>query len=62
VTVYLARRGSEIITLGLGTVALITRDGALIASEHSITLKREITITPSQGDTLVKAKVHREYC
>jgi hypothetical protein len=60
--VDLARRGSEIITLGLGTVALITRDGALIASEHSITLKREITITPSQGDTLVKAKVHREYC
>jgi len=60
--VDLARRGSEIITLGLGTVALITRDGALIASEHPITLKREITITPNQGDVLVKARVHREYC
>jgi len=60
--VDLARRGSEIITLGLGTVALITRDGALIASEHPITLKREITITPNQSDILIKAKVHREYC
>ncbi len=60
--VDLARRGSEIITLGLGTVALITRDGALIASEYPLTLKREITITPNQGDVLIKAKVHREYC
>jgi hypothetical protein len=60
--VDLARRGSEIITLGLGTVALITRDGALIASEYPLTLKREITITPSQNDVLIKAKVHREYC
>jgi len=60
--VDLARRGSEIITLGLGTVALITRDGALIASEYPLTLKREITITPNQSDILIKAKVHREYC
>ena len=60
--VDLARRGSEIITLGLGTVALITRDGALIASEYPLTLKKEITITPNQGDVLIKARVHREYC
>jgi hypothetical protein len=59
----LARRGSEIITLGLGTVALITRDGALIASENlPLGLPRKALITPSQSDILVKAKVHREYC
>jgi hypothetical protein len=59
----LARRGSEIITLGLGTVALITRDGALIASENPpFGLPRKALIAPSQGDILVKAKVHREYC
>jgi hypothetical protein len=59
----LTRRGSEIITLGLGTVALITRDGALIASENPpFGLPRKALITPSQGDILVKAKVHREYC
>jgi len=59
----LARRGSEIITLGLGTVALITRDGALIASENPpFGLPRKALITPNQSDILVKAKVHREYC
>jgi len=59
----LARRGSEIITLGLGTVALITRDGALIASENlPLGLPRKALVTPNQSDTLVKAKVHREYC
>jgi len=59
----LARRGSEIITLGLGTVALITRDGALIASENlPLGLPRKALVTPNQSDILVKAKVHREYC
>jgi hypothetical protein len=59
----LARRGSEIITLGLGTVALITRDGALIASENPpLGLPRKALITPNQSDILIKAKVHREYC
>jgi len=59
----LARRGSEIITLGLGTVALITRDGALIASENlPLGLPRKALVTPNQSDILIKAKVHREYC
>jgi len=59
----LARRGSEIITLGLGTVALITRDGALIASENPpFGLPRKALTPINQGDALVKAKVHREYC
>jgi len=59
----LARRGSEIITLGLGTVALITRDGALIASETPLlNLPRKALIAPNQSDVLVKARVHREYC
>jgi hypothetical protein len=61
--VDLARRGSEIITLGLGTVALITRDGALIASEAPLLNLPRRALTPiSQSDVLVKAKVHREYC
>jgi hypothetical protein len=61
--VDLARRGSEIITLGLGAAALITRDGALIASEAPLlNLPRKALITPNQSDILIKAKVHREYC
>ena len=59
----LARRGSEIITLGLGTVALITRDGALIASETPLlNLPRKALTVVNQSDILIKAKVHREYC
>jgi hypothetical protein len=59
----LARRGSEIITLGLGTVALITRDGALVASENPpFGLPRKALTPINQGDILIKAKVHREYC
>jgi hypothetical protein len=59
----LARRGSEIITLGLGTVALITRDGALIASENPpFGLPRKALTVVNQIDILIKAKVHREYC
>jgi hypothetical protein len=59
----LARRGSEIITLGLGTAALITRDGALIASENPpFGLPRKALTVVNQSDVLVKAKVHREYC
>jgi len=59
----LARRGSEIITLGLGTVALITRDGALVASENPpFGLPRKALTVVNQSDILIKAKVHREYC
>jgi hypothetical protein len=61
--VDLARRGSEIIMLGLGTVALITRDGALIASEAPLlNLPRKALAVVNQSDVLVKARVHREYC
>jgi len=59
--VDLARRGSEIITLGLGTVALITRDGALIASENPpFGLPRKALTVVNQSDILIKAKVHRD--
>jgi hypothetical protein len=61
--VNLARRGSEMITLGLGTAALITRDEALIASEYPpISLPRKALAVVNQSDVLVKARVHREYC
>jgi len=56
-------RRKELVTLSLGTAALITRDKALIASENPpFGLPRKALITPNQGDVLVKAKVHREYC
>ncbi len=50
-------------TLSLGTVALITRDKALIASENPpFGLLKKALMPINQGDALVKAKVHRGYC
>jgi hypothetical protein len=55
---------STVVQLGLGTVALITRDVALIASEQPIMglPKDALEAMPNQGEVLIKAKVHREYC
>jgi hypothetical protein len=56
-------RRKELVTLILGTVALITRDKTLIASENPPFGLPKKALTPiNQGDALVKAKVHREYC
>jgi hypothetical protein len=53
----------ELVTLSLGTVALITRDRALVASENPpFGLPRKALTVVNQGDVLIKAKVHREYC
>ena len=55
--------GSERALLGLGEVALIMRGRALVASENPpFGLPRKALTIPSQGDILIKAKVHREYC
>jgi hypothetical protein len=66
-TIYVCRLNqkerSTTVTLSLGAVALITRDVALIASEHPMALpKNALEAITSQGDALIKAKVHREYC
>jgi hypothetical protein len=55
---------STVVQLGLGTVALITRDAAYIASEQPIMglPKDALEAMPNQGEVLIKAKVHREYC
>jgi hypothetical protein len=54
---------STVVQLGLGTVALITRDVALIASEYPMSLPKDaLEAITGQGDVLIKAKVHREYC
>jgi hypothetical protein len=54
-------RRKELVTLSLGTAALITRDKALIASENPPFDLPKKALTPiNQGDALVKAKVHRE--
>ena len=56
-------RRKELVTLSLGTVALIMRDKALIASENPpFGLPKKALMPINQGDALVKAKVHREYC
>jgi len=53
----------ELVTLSLGTVALITRDRALVASENPpLGLPRKALTVVNQNDILIKAKVHREYC
>jgi len=55
---------STVVQLGLGTVALITRDVALIASEQPIMglPKDALEVITGQADVLIKARVHREYC
>jgi hypothetical protein len=55
---------STVVQLGLGTVALITRDAAYIASEQPIMglPKDALEAITGQGDVLIKARVHREYC
>jgi hypothetical protein len=59
----LGKIGSERALLGLGEVALIMRDRALVASENPpFGLPRKALTPINQGDALVKAKVHREYC
>jgi hypothetical protein len=56
-------RRKELVTPSLGTVALITRDKALIASENPpFGLLKKALMPINQGDALVKAKIHREYC
>jgi len=59
----LGKIGSERALLGLGEVALIMRGKALVASENPpFGLPKKALTIPSQGDVLIKAKVHREYC
>jgi hypothetical protein len=59
----LGKIGSEKALLGLGEVALIMRGKALVASENPpFGLPRKALTVVNQGDILIKAKVHREYC
>jgi len=59
----LGKIGSERALLGLGEVALIMRGKALVASENPpLGLPRKALTPINQGDALVKARVHREYC
>jgi hypothetical protein len=59
----LGKIGSEKVLLGLDEVALIMRGKALVASENPpFGLPRKALTPINQGDALVKARVHREYC